>query len=96
MTECIICGNEYDPAGQGSRVYTCSEEHHGMYLRLLCFKYTFKKRIDIDGDDISSICIKIIRAATGESFRVPILDIMENGVNEKDLDKYPRWNDSLF
>jgi hypothetical protein len=36
---------------------------------------------------------KIIRVSTGIAYRVPTRDIIENGVREQDLDKYPVWTD---
>ena len=34
---------------------------------------------------------KIVRMRTGEEFRVPVRDMIEVGVREEELDKYPRW-----
>lgn len=36
---------------------------------------------------------KVIRMTTGEAFKVPIRDIIEKGIREQNLDKYPRWED---
>jgi len=58
---------------------TCSKECHDKLINLLIFKH---------GE-----CKKITRATTGESFKVPLRDILENGVREEELDKYPRWED---
>lgn len=36
---------------------------------------------------------KVVRASTGEAFKVPTRDIIEKGVREQDLDNYPRWEE---
>jgi len=36
---------------------------------------------------------KIVRAATGVAYKVPTRDIIEKGVQEQDLDQYPKWED---
>ncbi len=36
---------------------------------------------------------KIVRMSTGVVYRVPTRDILEFGINEQDLDKYPVWVD---
>ena len=36
---------------------------------------------------------KIERMNDGEVFRVPIRDIIERGVKEHELDKYPLWEE---
>ncbi len=36
---------------------------------------------------------KVVRATTGEAFRVPMRDIITQGVREQDLDRYPRWEE---
>lgn len=38
---------------------------------------------------------KIVRMATGEAFKVPTRDIVEHGVSKQDLDKYPRWEETI-
>jgi hypothetical protein len=37
---------------------------------------------------------KVVRIMTGEAFRVPTRDILENGLREQDLDKYPKWEET--
>jgi ribosomal protein S27AE len=36
---------------------------------------------------------KVTRSSTGESFKVPVRDILEKGIKERELDKYPRWKE---
>ena len=36
---------------------------------------------------------KIVRMSTGEAFKVPTRDIIEKGIQEQELDKYPKWED---
>ena len=36
---------------------------------------------------------KVTRMTTGQTFKVPIRDIIERGVREQDLDKYPLWEE---
>lgn len=37
---------------------------------------------------------KVVRASTGEAFKVPTRDIIEKGIQEQDLDQYPKWVES--
>lgn len=37
---------------------------------------------------------KVVRQSTGIAYRVPTRDIIEGGLREQDLDRYPRWEDS--
>lgn len=41
---------------------------------------------------------KIVQTRTGEAFKVPLRDIYEKGIKEKDLNRYPHWQegDSKF
>lgn len=36
---------------------------------------------------------KVVRQATGEAFRIPTRDIIDRGIREQDLDRYPRWEE---
>ena len=36
---------------------------------------------------------KITRMTTGQTFKVPIRDIIERGVREQELDRYPLWEE---
>lgn len=36
---------------------------------------------------------KMTRMATGQAFKVPLRDIIEKGLRDQDLDKYPIWED---
>ncbi|GEM_PF-1179730 len=55
---------------------TCSPEHHEAFLMLLEREFGTHK--------------KITRMTTGETFLVPVRDIVEKGVKEHDLDQYPK------
>ena len=37
---------------------------------------------------------RVTRMTTGQSFAVPVRDIVEIGVKEEDLDKYPPWKEA--
>jgi hypothetical protein len=37
---------------------------------------------------------KVVRASTGVAYKVPTRDIIEHGLKERELDKYPLWPDS--
>ncbi len=39
---------------------------------------------------------KVVRMTTGEAFKVPTRDIIEKGIQEQDLDQYPKWEDSAY
>lgn len=59
------------------REYTCSEECHEK----------LKEKIITEFGEFK----KIVRASTGEVFKVPTIDIIEKGIREQELDQYPRW-----
>jgi hypothetical protein len=84
MTEipCVVCGTPIhgtNGALQPATKLTCSPVCHEEFVKLMIFKYgEFKK---------------ISRLRTGESFKVPLRDIIEHGIKEQDLDKYPKWEE---
>ncbi len=58
---------------------TCSQPCHEKLVELLESKFgKFKK---------------IVRMTTGEAFKVPTRDIIEKGIKEQELDKYPKWEE---
>ena len=60
------------------RTMTCSDACHNEMKRIIKENHgEFKK----------------VTNHKGESFRVPTDDIIEHGIKEKDLAKYPRWED---
>ncbi len=61
----------------GGRQFTCSDACHEELVRRLIEKYGEFKMV--------------VRASTGEAFRVPTRDILEKGVREQELDQYPKW-----
>lgn len=62
------------------REYTCSDKcHDELALKIVKEFGEFKK---------------VVRTSTGEVFKVPTIDIIEYGLREQDLDKYPLWEDS--
>jgi len=34
---------------------------------------------------------KVVRVRTGVAYKVPTRDILEKGIREQDLDRYPEW-----
>lgn len=36
---------------------------------------------------------KVVRMRTGVAYKVPTRDILEKGIREQDLDRYPLWED---
>ena len=60
----------------GGRQFTCSDECHDELVRRIIEKYGEFKIV--------------VRASTGEAFKVPTRDIIEKGVREQDLDVYPK------
>ena len=36
---------------------------------------------------------KVVRMRTGVAYKVPSRDILEKGIKEQDLDRYPLWED---
>jgi len=65
----------------GGREFTCSDKCHDEMLRRLIEKYGEFKIV--------------VRASTGEKFKVPTRDIMEKGIREQDLDQYPKLKDQI-
>lgn len=61
----------------GARALTCSDVCHERLVASMEGEYGAVKRI--------------VRESTGEAFAVPIRDIIERGVSERDLDGYQRW-----
>jgi len=58
------------------RALTCSESCHEELINRLTARFgEFKE---------------VVRSSTGEVFKVPTKDILEKGVREQDLDRYPR------
>ena len=61
------------------RELTCSDE---------CHKELAKRLISQFGE-----FKKVVRMATGVAYKVPIRDIIEHGLKEKQLDRYPLWDE---
>ncbi|MDD5701384.1 MAG: hypothetical protein PHU23_04960 [Dehalococcoidales bacterium] len=77
MVKCVVCDKPFEPAVDGQS--TCSTLCHNELVRYYTWRFgEFKK---------------IVRISTGEAFKVPMKDIIEKGICEQDLDKYPRWED---
>jgi hypothetical protein len=65
----------------GDREITCSDDcHTEMVSRFVAEFGEFKK---------------VVRTSTGVAYKVPTRDILECGIKEQDLDRYPPWDDSL-
>lgn len=77
MKQCVICDRPV-PAVFGPKM-TCSNGCHEEFVARLEREFGTHKRM--------------VRSSTGEEFRVPVRDIVEVGVQERDLDHYPRWSD---
>ena len=74
--KCSNCGQKFATMPYKS---TCSDFCHASYLDTVA--KTFEQMFGPD---------KLITdTATGICYKVPIRDILERGVNQKDLDKYP-------
>ena len=61
------------------RKITCSDQCHERLVACLEGRFGTHKRV--------------VRVPTGEEFRVPLRTIIEVGIREVDLDKYPRWDE---
>jgi len=58
---------------------TCSDEcHQELARRLVAQSGEFKK---------------VVRVTTGVAYKVPMRDIIEHGVREQELDRYPLWEE---
>ena len=64
------------PPGPTNKL-TCSQECHDTLVTHLEDRFGTHK--------------KVVREATGEEFRVPPRYIIEQGLSEQDLDRFPRW-----
>lgn len=56
----------------------CSDEHEELIRRLISEFGEFKK---------------VVRMSTDIAYRVPTRDIIEKGIREQDLDRYPLWEE---
>jgi len=64
----------------GGRGLTCSVEcHQELVRRLIADCGEFKK---------------VIRLSTGVAYKVPTRDIIEKGLREEELDRYPIWSEA--
>lgn len=62
---------------EAGRELTCSDQCHEELVRRLIAKFgEFKK---------------VIRLSTGVAYRVPTRDIIESGLREQAIDRYPLW-----
>lgn len=58
---------------------TCSDECHEELVRHVISQFgQFKK---------------VIRQSTGVAYKVPTRDILEKGIKEAELDRYPLWEE---
>lgn len=75
---CVMCGKIFNPVIPGARSMTCSEEcHTNMKALLIKHHGAYKKCVDHNG----------------VAHRVPTEEIIEHGIHESDLAKYPLWFD---
>lgn len=75
MVKCVVCDTLFEPQVEGQQ--TCSPHCHDEFIRYYTWRFGPYK--------------KIVRLSTGEAFKVPVVDIIERGIKEQDLDKYPKW-----
>ncbi len=78
MQSCLVCSSRYVGPLYGPKV-TCSDECHDALVADMERQFGTHK--------------KVVRTSTGEVFRVPLRDFVEMGVQERDLDQYPRWDE---
>ncbi len=58
---------------------TCSDECHQELARRLVAQFGEFKQV---------VCM-----TTGVAYKVPTIDIIEHGIKEQELDRYPVWED---
>jgi len=64
---------------EGGRELTCSDQCHEELVKQLVAEFgEFKK---------------VVRMTTGVAYKVPTRDIIEHGVKEQELDRYPLWEE---
>lgn len=81
MTEthkCIVCGTVYT-IGPTSRSMTCSEECHNKLITEIEKKFDKYK--------------KIVDVTTGIAYKVPTRIILENGIDQRQLNTFPVWDE---
>jgi len=66
-----------DQPYEPGREMTCGDECHEELARRLIMQFGEFKRV--------------VRQSTGVAYKVPTRDIIENGLKEADLDRYPLW-----
>ncbi len=77
MAICAECLAEYRPGDPGTRVLTCSDACHKVLVDRLEKNFGKYK--------------KVTAISTGRSYRVPVWDIIEKGVNGDTVTQYPEW-----
>lgn len=65
---------------ESGRELTCSDECHGELANRLIARFSEFK--------------KVVRQSTGIAYKVPTRDILEKGIREQDLDRYPIWKEA--
>lgn len=76
---CVVCNQPVPPAVVGPKL-TCSDACHEKFVAEMERVFGTHKRM--------------VRTSSGEEFRVPLRDIIEVGVQERDLNHYPRWKET--
>ncbi len=79
MAICAECLAEYRPGDPGTRVLTCSDACHKVLVDRLEMTFGKYKKITV--------------ISTGRSYRVPVRDILEKGVNTDSVQTYPEWQE---
>ena len=74
---CVVCGDVVSKPAFAVKL-TCSSHCHEVFVSQMEQEFGKYK--------------KIVRMRTGGEFRVPTRDIIEVGVREEELDKYPKWD----
>lgn len=66
---------------EGGREMTCSDACHEELVKILIAEFGEYK--------------KVVRQSTGVAYKVPTRDIVESGLREEELDRYPKWEDKV-
>ena len=61
--------------------------------RVTCSDDCHEKLIQILENDFG-VYKKVVNMETGKTHKVPTRDIIERGLEQKDLKKYPKWGDN--
>lgn len=69
----------------------CNVSYLGEGVELTCSQACHEKLVKRHENTFGKFK-KVVRLSTGVAYKIPARDIIEKGIKEQDLDKYPLWD----